>query len=251
MGKRNYDDTVYFVMVLFLASIALAYFMDANVDMRLERRVVAQHVSAILSLAGTDSTVYEYMIRIPATNPQKDNISQTLYLYNLEKFDTLTGTEFGRELLHPDTAKSLQEYVDSLNAQGLQVYLSPATIRTYGTGSSGQRILVETDIVQECVGWIGIFAVSALIIAYPRIAWRKRLIGFAIVWPTMYVINLARISTTIYSGFIGGATLIDFTHDFGWRVVLVSLAIVLWLAWVWFVVKEKSATELRNKLFKG
>jgi exosortase/archaeosortase family protein len=249
--KKKSEDLAYFIIILFLASIALAYFMDADMDMQLERRVIAHHTSIVLNFMGTDSEVYEHFVRVPKINPEKEAISQVLYTYNLERFDSGTGVEFGRQTLHPDTARSLQLYLDSLNSQGLQTYFSPATIITFGTSAAGDRILVEADIVPECVGWIGMFAVSALIIAYPGVKWRKRFLGFVMVWPIMYVVNVLRISTTVYSGFIGGPTLIDFTHDFGWRVVLVSLSIILWLGWVWFVVKEKSFADLRNKLFKA
>jgi exosortase/archaeosortase family protein len=104
------------------------------------------------------------------------------------------------------------------------------------------------------VGWIGFFAVSALILAYPRKTLRSKLFGVAIALPLMYVMNILRLGTTLASWYYGGARVLDFTHDLLWRTVLIFWALALWLFWVKYisvpVKKVKYTGNIGNKPWK-
>lgn len=232
--ERILYDLAYFVVVLTLAALILSYVMEVRPEMVFERQSVAYHTSAVLNILGVDSLTYENIVRISVENPEKEEISNVLSWYGFEERQYFGGIEFRAQKLHPDSEEIVDAYLSGLKEQGLPIYVSKATVFVE-TG----EYTIEADIVPECVGWIGIFAISALIIAYPRVPRKKRFIGLVIAWPLMYMMNIARVSTTIYAGFSAGPGVLDFTHDFLWRTVLIVWALILWVFWIYFIVDEK------------
>ena len=102
---------------------------------------------------------------------------------------------------------------------------------------------LQVEIIPECVGWMGLFAIVALILAYPTVEWRKRMIGLILFIPLMYLVNILRLTTTIYAGYHYGMGVFEFVHSFLWKTVLIGFALLFWILWLYFIVDEK-------KLFK-
>jgi len=102
---------------------------------------------------------------------------------------------------------------------------------------------LETKIIPACVGWFGLFAVSALIIAYPA-SIKKKATGLIISLPIMYTVNILRLTTTISIGYYKGLRALAFVHDFLWKTVLVTSAFALWLLWIWFIVEKKTMKDM-------
>ena len=112
---------------------------------------------------------------------------------------------------------------------------------------------LQVEIVQECVGWLGLFAVAALILAYPRVPWGKRVFGLAFALPIMYIINLLRVFTTLYLGYHHGQEVFEFVHSVLWKTLLVGFALLIWWLWLKFVVDAKETPKRKKKkkkLFK-
>lgn len=143
-----------------------------------------------------------------------------------------------RTIVAQHTAFGLQLLGAKVEADGWSIRLS----------KPGSNALFEVQIIPECVGWIGIFAVSALVIAYPRVPWRKRAVGLLITLPTMYVINVLRLVTSVYSAYIGGIRTFEFTHNTLWKATLILCALGLWMVWIYFIVEENTFSDLRRDI---
>ncbi len=233
------EQVLYFVSVVAVASILLAYLSEVRPEMTFEKRMVAYHSSAVLKLLGINAEVYEIVVRLPLTEQKS---AEVLSQY-LKEENTSSGIELKAKKLTPWEEEIVFKYIDSLQRQGRNVYLSTATI--IGVNDH----VLEVDIIPECVGLMGIITVSALIIGYPGVNLKKRAIGLLISWPLMYIINVLRIVTTFAAGYYGGAEALYLTHDLLWKTVLVAWSLALWGFWLWFIVEEKTTKEL-IKAFK-
>ena len=236
-NKRFLEDLLYFVGVLALASIVLTALLAVRPDMTFEQREVGKHTSLMLSLVGVQNTFYEYTVRVSVLNSNAKEIGLRLENLGFEKTYWQGGTSYKKDKLHPDDEKIVDAYTNNLIANGHIVYVVKSLI-----GIDGRNF--EAEIVPECVGWLGFFAVVSLILAYPKIAWRKRVTGILIALPLMYAMNIARLTTSIYSAFVGGVAFFDFTHDFLWKTSLVAWALILWLFWIHYIA-EKPILPLR------
>jgi exosortase/archaeosortase family protein len=105
---------------------------------------------------------------------------------------------------------------------------------------------LQVRIIPECVGWMGVFAVVALILAYPAVEWKKRMLGLIVFIPLMYFVNILRLTTTIFAGYHYGMDVFDFVHSFLWKTVLIGFALLFWILWLHFIVDEKGFS-LRKK----
>ena len=152
-------------------------------------------------------------------------------------------------------ASILLNYVTAMDLSSQQVSVASQTsallrleginAQSYGTNlvNYGGITLV---IVNECVGWMGIFAVTALILAYPGVSWKKRAKGILVAVPTLYAVNLMRLVTTFSAGYYFGSGALYFTHDLLWRTVLIIFALLFWSAWIYFSVEGKSFSDFRK-----
>ncbi|MFH0987069.1 MAG: exosortase/archaeosortase family protein [Candidatus Micrarchaeota archaeon] len=121
-----------------------------------------------------------------------------------------------------------------LNAFGINTSQLGHTI--FLTTSLGEGIII--DIIPECVGWIGMFAIAALIFAYPRASMKNRLVGLAIFVPLMYLVNIVRLVITVAAGYYGSADNLFFMHSFLWRVLLIVAALGFWVIWIKYIARK-------------
>lgn len=233
-------DILSFIAVLAIAAILLNFFLAVRPSMDFERREVAKHTSFFLNIFGVNSQVYDWSIKIPYQNPELENISSRLLVLGFEKNVYENGIGLKAAHLHPETEKIVDIYVLELMKKGLPVYVSKATI-VLDDG-------FEAEIIPECVGWMGLFAVTALILAYPRVHWKKRLTGLFISWPLMHLMNILRLTVSLYTAHAVGLKAFEFTHDFLWKTVLLIWALCLWMFWIFFIVEGKRLRDI--KIFK-
>ncbi|MEM0372642.1 MAG: exosortase/archaeosortase family protein [archaeon] len=242
-SQQRMYDFVYFVSVLAAASMFLAYFSAAYTEMTFEKRTVAGHMALALNAVGIDAVKYNNVVRIHGNELARATISKPIARYFSEAMEYGDVLELRAASLSREDEGIVSAYVREQQAIGNRVYLSTATV------SSVSNPFLEIDIIPECVGWLGIFAVSALIIAYPRVEWRKRILGLVIALPLMHAVNVIRLATTFAAGYYFSPEALYFTHDILWKTVLVFWALALWLFWVYFVVEEKQLSDLK-KAFK-
>jgi exosortase/archaeosortase family protein len=249
--KRLYD-ILQFTFILLVAMVLLYFLLQIRPDMAPEQRIVASHTSIVLTAMGADNVLYEYVVRVPDVNVNQKEVVKKIQLFGFMNKSYPGGIELRAKHLDPPMSQVVDIYIQEVMRQGLPIFVSPATIELTGKQ-------FEVDIIPECVGWMGIFAITALILAYPRVPWKKRAMGLLTIWPIMYVINVLRLSTSIYSAYSVDIAAFEWTHTVLWRTVLVGFALIFWLMWIYFFVEERTITEgylylkarvLRKKLKK-
>ena len=94
-------------------------------------------------------------------------------------------------------------------------------------------------IGEDCIAWKSLLFFFALVIAVPRISWKKRLVGIAVGFPLIWIGNLLRIFGIVWVQQAYGTVTALFLHDVGWQLGLVSLVLVLWVGWLWLSKGQK------------
>jgi exosortase/archaeosortase family protein len=101
-----------------------------------------------------------------------------------------------------------------------------------------ERISSPIGIDSACTGYRSMLAFLGLVLALPRVELKKRAKGLLFGLPTIYLINLARVFTTIWIAVRFGEELIEIVHTFLWREGLIFFLLLLWILWIKFVVKQ-------------
>lgn len=226
-------DLARFVIVLTVAALLLNFVSSAGLNMTEPRRHVAQQTNGFIQFLGVNSTLYRHSVVVPGNSQKLLKAREKLVEIGLTKSGHEAGEQFLASSLPPASEEVLGEYLNSLEEQGYTVHYSPALLGVWGEEK------FQVDVVPECVGWIGLFAVVALIVAYPHADWKDRVLGVALTVPLMYMVNLFRLTTTIYAGWTWGTPVMEVVHGLLWKVLLITCALVLWIAWIRLVVEPK------------
>lgn len=96
---------------------------------------------------------------------------------------------------------------------------------------------MEIEISWDSTGWKSLYILSALIIATPLGNWNRKLLFILAALPAIFLINLARVTTTIIASINFGFQYFDFLHLFLWRAVSIASVIIFWLI---FLKREKN-----------
>lgn len=94
-------------------------------------------------------------------------------------------------------------------------------------------------VVPEC-GAIEIMAIFfAAVLAFPA-PWRRSLLGLGVGLPIMYLVNILRLVCLAFIGALDtSGQWFQFVHEYVWQAVYVIFVVVVWIAWVEFVVKRR------------
>src|SRR4030042_2288171 len=84
----------------------------------------------------------------------------------------------------------------------------------------------------DSTGWKSMYALAALAIATPFIAWRKKWKFIAIGVPLVFAINYLRIVTTILIALKFGFQYFEVVHTVLWREGLILLIVAIWFVWL-------------------
>jgi len=110
-----------------------------------------------------------------------------------------------------------------LNLLGLNTFHSGTFIHVSGFG------LVE--IVKDCLGWKSMVALLGLIIATRKISWKNKVLGFLWGVVIIFIGNIVRLTTTIYS-VVKLNINFELVHSLIWQWGLTLLIILIWFFWM-------------------
>lgn len=91
------------------------------------------------------------------------------------------------------------------------------------------------SIIEECSGIYEALLLGAALLAFPT-TWYKTLLGFAIGFPLIYAMNIARISVLLVIGRYFPHSF-DFLHLYFWQGTMIAMVASTWLIWVLWVVR--------------
>lgn len=126
----------------------------------------------------------------------------------------------------------------------LQIFLAQITTeilkaQDYSLVQNGQMIVVNADnsfytieVSWDSTGWKSLYALFALVIAVPAINMTDKLRFLSMGLPTIFILNLIRITTTILVALNFGFQYFDIVHTVLWREGLILAVVLLWYFWV-------------------
>lgn len=122
-----------------------------------------------------------------------------------------------------------------LETMGYQVERTGSFMLVHG-GSYPQpfRFYISPD----SSGWKSLLLLSALIIAVPKVSWKKRSIGLAIGLPIVWLGNLARVVSIVVIERSYGLEAGMLAHDMLWRFGLSILVLSIWLGWMHYLPEQ-------------
>lgn len=98
-------------------------------------------------------------------------------------------------------------------------------------------------LVPDC-GAIEVISIFiAAVLAFPSQI-RKRLLGLVIGIPTLYCVNILRLSSLAYLAAYDPTDELkwfNFAHEYVWQVVFIIFVVAVWLCWIEFVVQRRSS----------
>ena len=112
-----------------------------------------------------------------------------------------------------------------------EVELSHGTTLFYGS--------FPIEIIEECSGIYEALLLGAALLAFPT-TWYKTVLGFAIGFPLIYAMNIARIAVLLVIG-RHFPQYFDFLHLYFWQGTMILMVASTWLLWVLWVVRGDSA----------
>ena len=129
-------------------------------------------------------------------------------------------------------------------ATRLNALLTGAALDLLGADAGVEGTLVKTsffaaEIIFECTAVYPIAMWIAAVLAYPA-RWRPKLIGIALGVPALMLINVARLVSLFYIGYLW-AEVFDTAHLLVWQSLLVFLTLLLWLIWAATIVRRDEA----------
>jgi len=96
----------------------------------------------------------------------------------------------------------------------------------------------NVEIIDECTGLFEMLIYIAAVLSFST-TWRKKIIGFLMGIPTIFVFNLIRIAVLLVVG-AGSFQAFKFMHLYFWQVTLIIMIATIWIAWLYLVVfREK------------
>ncbi len=234
--KQELYNLTRFTAILAIAAIALFYLSSLNLKMEFTRRQVAIQTTGVLQLTGINSSFYPHSAMIPKNSEALPEARQKFLNLGFREIPRENTTQFLSGPLHPQKQEVYNSYVQNLKEQGNRIYTSPAMI-TIQNPRKGIKPF-QVNLVPECVGWIGMFAVIALIIAYPDADKKERFLGIILSIPLIHLMNIVRLSTTIYAGWSMGKQTLHLVHDVLWKTILIIWALILWIIWIKYIVEK-------------
>jgi exosortase H (IPTLxxWG-CTERM-specific) len=95
------------------------------------------------------------------------------------------------------------------------------------------------EIIEECSGIYEALLLGAALLAFPT-AWYKTVLGFAIGFPLIWAMNIARIAVLLVIGRYS-PEYFDFLHLYFWQGTMILMVASTWLLWVLWVVRGSPA----------
>jgi len=130
----------------------------------------------------------------------------------------------------------LQKFLTSVSRPFIELFGYDPTVIDYNACNvsdiSGSNFKQPVCISWDSTGWKSMYALVALAIATPAVAWRKRLKFLAIGIPIIFLINYLRIVTTILIALKFGWQYFEVVHTLIWREGLILAVVAIWYLWL-------------------
>jgi len=133
----------------------------------------------------------------------------------------------------------IQNFLTSLICFFLKVLGYDATNKNYTISILHSNKLNQIEISWDCTGWKSLYALFALTLATP-VELVKKIKFLILAFPCLFLINLARILTTIIFSLSYGFNYFEIIHTFLWRWGLIFLVLLIWFAWIKTLYFKKS-----------
>jgi exosortase H (IPTLxxWG-CTERM-specific) len=153
-------------------------------------------------------------------------------------FVILLLTLFTVELLHP-----VQQWVvlpwTTLLAQGCQALVVAFDPAVQATG----KVLMNTQngfgvsIEPGCNGVEAFVVLFAALVAFPRTRWQHKLVGIAVGFVAIQVVNVVRIISLFYLG-QWDRQLFEFAHVYLWQSLIMVDVLMVWLVWLRWIHRQ-------------
>jgi exosortase/archaeosortase family protein len=108
----------------------------------------------------------------------------------------------------------------------------------YEVVQSGTGLMVNSSfeffIIPDCTGWKSMLFLSALVLAVPGVALRKRLKGLAAGIPLVWIGNLGRIVGVVVVQGMWGTGFAMLVHDTLFQAGLAAMVLGLWVTWLFW-----------------
>jgi exosortase/archaeosortase family protein len=87
------------------------------------------------------------------------------------------------------------------------------------------------DISRDCIGWKSAYSLFALVIASPGLL-KDKLRFLAVGVPVMLLVNLFRLFSSIFAGFVFGFGVMEFVHTVIWQNLVVLIIVGVWYIYI-------------------
>ncbi len=132
----------------------------------------------------------------------------------------------------------LEDQLDFLRIWTAEITTFFSNILGMEAKASGTSLILTTmtfEIIHECTGIFALMIYFSCTMAYPT-KWKNKLIGIAIGFLFIVVINMVRMIVLVY---IAGyhQNIFDYVHSYLWQGTFIIFVILIWLLWIEKVVK--------------
>lgn len=103
-------------------------------------------------------------------------------------------------------------------------------------------------ISRDSTGWKSMLFLFALIFSVPDIAMKKRLIGVFIGWLIVWIGNIGRVAVIVMTERYYGFEMAMIVHDYLWRFGLITIVLLVWIAW-WKLSEKIKISSTNNKVW--
>lgn len=92
--------------------------------------------------------------------------------------------------------------------------------------------IIQFEISFDSTGWKGLFLLLALTLSVPffKISQKIKFLLFGL--PAVFLINILRITSTIFIGINFGLKAFNFWHNFLWSYLFLGSILVIWSSWI-------------------
>ncbi len=118
------------------------------------------------------------------------------------------------------------EVITALSASALEL----AGYRIHQQGTIMRSSSFAVDIRRGCDGVVATILLVSACLAYPA-GWRQRLLGTALGYSLIFLLNLIRILVLFALGAQGAMDLFDFVHTYVAQFAVIALTMVFWISW--------------------
>lgn len=126
-------------------------------------------------------------------------------------------------------ATLIDRYTDFVAASS-RVFLKLFGLNTAGTGTAVMSDTFAVTIAEVCNGLEVTAIFFAAVLGFPA-SWKHKLIGLAIGYPVIYIVNLGRIAVLFFLG-ANGSPWFDTVHYYYAQAFVILVTVITWFVWM-------------------